>query len=366
MTTRTHLSIGEVLSLLSDDFPDLTITKIRFLESQGLIDPERTASGYRKFYDFDIERLRWILRQQRENFLPLKVIRDRLDEYDGKPGTTGADVADQPQLDLARDPGADDPPPVWMADHARAENDRRGTAGETTTTDGAPGPVATTAEVPTPEPDEPNPTGTRSGRRVPPSPGKPGSKSGAKAKAGAKAKKSRSKKPETTGAADRTRPKPGNEKTEQAVTAADEHPTPTAASGAAPTDVSDVSMSRDELIAAAGLDARHLTELESYGIVRADHGPDGDLYGAEAFVCARHAATMLQAGLEPRHLRTYKIAADREAGLYEQLVLPVLRRRTPDARREALEIVDRLVASGAAIHAALLRRSLEEPFGPRR
>lgn len=64
---RGHLSIGEVLSLLQDEFPDITISKIRFLESQGLIDPERTPSGYRKFYEADIARLRWILVQQREN-----------------------------------------------------------------------------------------------------------------------------------------------------------------------------------------------------------------------------------------------------------------------------------------------------------
>ena len=73
-----HLSIGEVLAQLRDEFPDITISKIRFLESQGLLDPERTPSGYRKFYEPDIERLRWILRQQRENFLPLRVIKDRL------------------------------------------------------------------------------------------------------------------------------------------------------------------------------------------------------------------------------------------------------------------------------------------------
>ena len=76
--TSSHLSIGEVLNLLQDEFPDITISKIRFLESQGLLDPERTPSGYRKFYEEDIERLRWILRQQKENFLPLKVIKDRL------------------------------------------------------------------------------------------------------------------------------------------------------------------------------------------------------------------------------------------------------------------------------------------------
>src|SRR5207342_2742770 len=78
LSERPHLSIGEVLSLLQDEFPDITISKIRFLESQGLLDPERTPSGYRKFYEPDIERLRWILHQQKENFLPLRVIKDRL------------------------------------------------------------------------------------------------------------------------------------------------------------------------------------------------------------------------------------------------------------------------------------------------
>ena len=77
--TMPHLSIGEVLGLLLEEFPDVTISKIRFLESQGLIDPERTTSGYRKFYDDDVELLRCILREQRENYLPLRVIKDRID-----------------------------------------------------------------------------------------------------------------------------------------------------------------------------------------------------------------------------------------------------------------------------------------------
>lgn len=89
---RDHLSIGEVLSLLKEEFPDVTISKIRFLESQGLLDPERTPSGYRKFYDPDVERLRWILRQQKENFLPLKVIRGRLGVDESDPDQP----ADQP------------------------------------------------------------------------------------------------------------------------------------------------------------------------------------------------------------------------------------------------------------------------------
>lgn len=79
MSNKNHFSIGEVLGLLLEEFPDVTISKIRFLESQGLIEPERTASGYRKFSDTEIERLRFILREQREKYLPLKVIRNRLE-----------------------------------------------------------------------------------------------------------------------------------------------------------------------------------------------------------------------------------------------------------------------------------------------
>jgi DNA-binding transcriptional MerR regulator len=79
-STRTYLSIGEVLSLLRVDFPDVTISKIRFLEGQGLVCPERTSSGYRKFHDVDVEQLRFVLRHQREHFLPLKVIRERMEE----------------------------------------------------------------------------------------------------------------------------------------------------------------------------------------------------------------------------------------------------------------------------------------------
>ena len=89
---RTHSSIGDVLNQLRDEFPDITISKIRFLESQGLVDPERTPSGYRKFYPADVERLRFILREQREHFLPLKVIKERLDEID-----TNGGFADEPK-----------------------------------------------------------------------------------------------------------------------------------------------------------------------------------------------------------------------------------------------------------------------------
>jgi DNA-binding transcriptional MerR regulator len=93
--TRNYQSIGEVLVNVKTEFPDITISKIRFLESEGLITPERTPSGYRKFYPEDVERLRSILRLQRDEYLPLKVIKERLLKAD-----TG-DEEDLPTLEQA-------------------------------------------------------------------------------------------------------------------------------------------------------------------------------------------------------------------------------------------------------------------------
>ena len=108
---RAFLSIGEVLDLLKEEFPDVTISKIRFLESQGLLDPERTPSGYRKFYDDDITRLRGILTQQKENFLPLKVIKGRL-------SSAVAEASAPPDAPVAAPVAASTPPAVAPAPSA--------------------------------------------------------------------------------------------------------------------------------------------------------------------------------------------------------------------------------------------------------
>lgn len=99
MATRNYMSIGEVLVTLKTEFPDVTISKIRFLEGEGLVDPERTPSGYRKFREADVDRLRTILRMQRDEYLPLKVIKERLeagkDEPQPKQGRRGAKQDDE-------------------------------------------------------------------------------------------------------------------------------------------------------------------------------------------------------------------------------------------------------------------------------
>jgi len=107
MATRNYQSIGEVLVTVKTEFPDITISKIRFLESEGLIEPERTPSGYRKFYDKDLERLRAILKMQRDEYLPLKVIKERLLQQEGEAGEEGEPSGDEvvePVEELAEPP----------------------------------------------------------------------------------------------------------------------------------------------------------------------------------------------------------------------------------------------------------------------
>ena len=104
MPTRNYQSIGEVLVSVKTEFPDITISKIRFLESEGLIEPERTPSGYRKFYEKDVDRLRMILKMQRDEYLPLKVIKERLlqqESQEGEPVETAAETEAEAAEELA-------------------------------------------------------------------------------------------------------------------------------------------------------------------------------------------------------------------------------------------------------------------------
>ena len=107
--TRDYLSIGEVLEGIKADFPDVSISKIRFLEAEGLIEPERTPSGYRKFFEKDVARLRYILSLQRDHFLPLKVIKERLRDADANGGVypaAGQGTTTAPAAPAAKKPGS--------------------------------------------------------------------------------------------------------------------------------------------------------------------------------------------------------------------------------------------------------------------
>jgi len=412
---RSHLSIGEVLSLLQGEFPDLTITKIRFLESQGLIDPERTPSGYRKFYEPDIERLRWILHQQRENFLPLKVIKDRLDESGDElpPLDDVVAAASRPaQLPLGESAGSeasepDRAAPVWMADHARvaeakvpdepaATSSSNGPTGST----GAKAPAATAAAAsppsPTPPPAPTPPAPSTASGQGPGSP-KPAvatpavapAKAAATPSAAAPGKppaapaKTPAPKAAPTGAArpavapdprvDFPRAAVEGPRPDRPATSAPASPPvpvgspprPNGGGGSGPLDAgpSGVSFTFDELLAATGLTAGQARELEQYGLIEAGEVAGDPIYGDDAVVVARKAAVFFRHGAEPRHLRMFKVAADREAGFFEQIILPLLKQRNPAAKQQAIENLNELAQLGEALHAAFLRAALREHLG---
>lgn len=108
------LSIGEVIDLLRDEFPDVSVSKLRFLESQGLVAPARADSGYRQFDDEDLKRIRYILTQQRDHFLPLKVIKSKLTLWE-RGEDPGPDAESAPPEDPLESEGA----PTTRADLLR-------------------------------------------------------------------------------------------------------------------------------------------------------------------------------------------------------------------------------------------------------
>jgi DNA-binding transcriptional MerR regulator len=264
-----HLSIGEVLGLLLEEFPDVTISKIRFLESQGLIEPERTPSGYRKFFEDDVELLRLILREQREKFLPLRVIKDRIDSGEIEPAET---------------------PPRGMPAGAVAEQPTRASMAKHPAASGRP---ARTGPAPDDPPDPPEP------------------------------------RPATAAGTAAARLLPG------------------------------VLVSRDELCAMASLTNAELAQLEDYGVIT-KRGGAGDLYGDEAVEVAAAAGGFLRAGVDARHLRAWRTSVEREAGLYEQLILPMLRQRNPQARAQAAAHLDELDVLGTKLRAAMMRAALRQ------
>jgi DNA-binding transcriptional MerR regulator len=219
---RPYLGIGEVLASLREDFPDISVSKIRFLESEGLIAPARSPSGYRKFAVADVERLRYILTAQRDQYLPLRVIKERL------------------------------------------------------------------------VPDGPDPAGN----------GLPAGSA-----------------PEPSGHGSRG-----------------------------------VRLTRRDLLEAAGIDEEKLAELEDYGLVRRE----GRQYGQDALEVARTVAALAAYGVEARHLRAVRAAAERETSLIEQVIAPTLRQHNAAARENAGRTARQIAALSLRLHRALIEAALAE------
>ena len=260
---RPYLGIGEVLAKLRGEFPDISVSKIRFLESAGLIAPARAPSGYRKFGVDDVERLRYILTVQRDQYLPLRVIKERL-------------------------PGPAEPLPAPPAPAAPAP--------ASPPTAGPPSAVAPTAVPPTAVP----PTA------VPPTTGRPAGPAF------------------TGGQVAQDAPRPG--------------------------------LTRRELLEAAGITDDQLAELEDFGLVRRD----GRRYGPDALEITRTVLALAAYGVQARHLRGVRVAAERETTLIEQVVAPTLRQRSPLARASAGAVAREIADLSVRLHRALIEAALAE------
>ena len=392
MTSRTYLSIGDVLTLLREEFPDVTISKIRFLESQGLVNPERSPSGYRKFFEHDVERLRWVLRQQREHFLPLKVIRDRLadgdldDDATERPNGKAAQPAHAVAVagtgtGAASDHGHEQPTKADEEAMARilADATRRAAArlpdeaqphrGLQVVAEGEGSPrAATTGASAPPEAASTAPSRRATSERragVPASASSSG-KAGASSKAspGAAGRANgtaMSREPDTTTtprrepAAGEAGPRKGQG---HAADPAEVTPATTATAI-----VTGASLSADELCAASGLSLEEVAGLKSFGLVESVSVAGIETYDEDALTMANLAAAFGAFGIEPRHLRLYRNAVDREVGLIEQVVIPLLRQRNPESRQRAVERADQLAALGQTMRATLLRQALRRQLG---
>jgi DNA-binding transcriptional MerR regulator len=295
---RPYLSIGEVLGLLLEEFPDITISKIRFLESQGLIVPERTASGYRKFYDDDVERLRYILTEQKDKFLPLRVIKDRLDTPPTgtqRPELVTKEVARKEPRGIKNVVSASEVPEPVDIEAADIDPDD----GET---------VTEVADVAV--------TKTHPASRAP-----------------------------------------------KAVAAATDRQAHTANRRPAMPDPSDAvgrpaTYSRAELLELSGLEEATLKDLEAFHLVTARQVGTQGLFDEHDLAVAEVARGFADAGFDVRHLKAWKISAEREAGLFEQRVLPVLRRRSPESRQESNNLLDDLGDLGGRLRAILVARAV--------
>jgi DNA-binding transcriptional MerR regulator len=416
VSVRSYLSIGDVLTLLRQEFPDITISKIRFLESQGLVNPERTPSGYRKFYEHDVERLRWVLRQQREHFLPLKVIKDRLEGgTEGTEVSNGTEETSGSNGNEAEEATAPTPASGTSIEAIDARVRAAGAASadpaQPTSTDQAAPRTRTTQpdrtdpdEAAQPERAEPVLVGQASSVRAPGLPADPpatgssgpalpgiedgsdGPPSGSDRRVSS-AGRSVDRPARTSGAARSSRsggspgetPPSAEMATPQREPASEgpsePPPSPIPGGGASSrsggssppegrsVDLSGASLTLAELAAASGLGEDVIEQLREYGFLVATQVGGADYFDEECLAIANLAAGFARYGVEPRHLRLYKNTADREAGFIEQIVLPLVRQRNPEARQRAGRTAEELTQLGQGLRSALLRTAIRDLLG---
>ncbi len=230
MTVARILRIGAVVDVLAGEFPDISVSKVRFLEGEGLIHPKRTDSGYRRFTTADVERLRYILRQQRDHFLPLKVIKGKLSAWERGVEPTTA-------------PPAGPPPETYFA-------------------------------------------------------------------------------------------------------------------------TSGISLDAAQLAQTAGVTARLVQDLIRHSVLEPETSPDGtQVFDEDAVAVVRAAHRLVGHGLEARHLRAIRLAANREVDLFRQLTGPLLRHASPASTQQAAEVLADVAQAARELQETMVRSELRALLG---
>ena len=232
------LSIGDVLNQLKGEFADLTISKLRYLESEGLVEPQRTSSGYRKYSHAGVQRLRFVLSQQRDQYLPLRVIKEQLDA-----------------LDRGLEPAADST--------------------------------------------------------------------------------SRARAPRNLVSVD-SLPQAGDFRQQFSL-----------------------QLSVDELLEAANAEYAHLYDCQQFGLISVDSG----IFNADDVAILKSVAALAVYGIEARHLRQFKMAADRELGLVAQVMAPLSAQKDPELAQQADDAARDIAALSVGLHVALVRAGISELGG---
>jgi DNA-binding transcriptional MerR regulator len=226
----SSLKIGAVVEMLATEFPDISVSKVRFLEGEGLIEPRRTPSGYREFTAADVERIRYILRQQRDHFLPLKVIKENLGKW-----SRGVEPTTAP-------PGGP-PPETYFAS-------------------------------------------------------------------------------------------------------------------------ADLILDTQQLAQTAGVTIRLVEDLVRHGVLEPDVAPDGlETFDAEDVAIVRAANRLVGHGLEARHLRAFRLAANREVDLFRQMTGPLLRHSSPTSNKQAAEVLADVAQAARDLQETIVRSQLRALLG---
>jgi MerR family regulatory protein len=355
---RPYLSIGEVLEVLKAEFDGLSIAQVRDLESRGLFTPERTASGYRKFYESDLGRLRDLLARHGSSLS--RPVRPRIGgraERTGGGNDAGYAIA-RSANDRTIEPGHR----VGPSERLPGDPEHRHPAAAARRARAAAA-LASLSEATEPA------RGTDA-RRSGASRDRHGSGTGLTTSPGGASREQlhRDTAPFGGGSAgsEIPPPQPDDQRGPNLVLVPPPVVAAVAVAEAAPVIrrnplgamSSGVSMSLNELSSASGLSLEQIHELESQSLIRGKTVFSETYYDEDALLVANLSRKFLAFGIEPRHLRMFRLTAEREAAFYEQLVTPMLRRRNPEARTEAMDALARLLELGEQLRAVAVRHVL--------